>query len=380
MGSALRSAGIVVAIAFATLVPGAAGAQGAQGVQSGLTLNGRTFALSQLEQSRLLELSHLVHGADRGVQDRALAAAEAVVNSPDGRFVLALYQLEIGRQRRDDALRARALDVLIAQREVAPAQLASYLAARGDIAFRAHDDATASALWGRLAEMQPGNPQVLVNLAQVREAQGDHRAAVAFIHRAIGEAGQGTQPEALHRQWLAIAYNAALADESVAAARALVAAYPTADNWRFALVAYRQLAAPQSGAEIDLYRLMRAVGVLAHADEYRRLTQLLLHAGFAAEAKAVLDEGVSRGIVNGTEAPIPDIRREIERALQHPQRPALPVQDSAASFHMAVGLALAGRRSEAETAFRAIAGNANAGGRFYPDLAGFWLLWFARPA
>lgn len=370
---AMRLAGIALALAVAAATPGAAGAQTGRG---SLTLNGRTFSLSQIELSRLLELSHVVQGIDRGAQDRALAAAEAVVSSPDGHYVLAIYQLEIGRQRRDDALRTRALDVLIAQSDVAPAQLASYLAVRGDIAFRARDYATASALWGRVADMQPNNPQALVNLAQVREAQGDHRAAVDLIHRAVGAAGQGAPSEAWQRQWLSIAYNAALMEESVAAARALLTAYPTADNWRFALVAYRQLAAPQGGAEIDLFRLMRAAGALAHADEYQRFTQLLLHAGFAAEARAVLDEGVSRGIVNGTAAPIPDIRREIDRAIQRPQVP----RSTTTRFQIAVGYALAGRPSEAETAFREVAGSANAGGRFYPDLAGFWLLWLARPA
>ena len=97
--------------------------------------------------------------------------------------------------------------------------------------------------------------------------------------------------------------------------RALVAAYPTPANWRDALVAYRQLAAPQEAAEIDLLRLMRTAGALIRPAEYQRLAQLLLHAGFAAEGRAVLDEGIARGVVNRSEPPTPAISAEIDRAI-----------------------------------------------------------------
>jgi tetratricopeptide (TPR) repeat protein len=353
----------------------------AQISQSSLTLDGRTFAISPSELIRLTDLGRTVHSRNRGAQDSALAAARAVANSRDARYLLAIYQLEIGRLRQDDALRAQALDVLIPDRQTPSERLPAYLGLRGDIAFRGGDYAAASALWGRLAGLQPENPQTLVNLAQVRAAQQDAEGAIALIRRAIAAHRTGPSPEGWYRQWLTIAHNAHLLVQGAGAGHALVTAYPTPENWRFALVAYRQLAAPQGGAEIDLFRLMRAAGVLAHSDEYQRLTQLLLREGLAVEAKAVLDEGVSRGIVNGIEAPIPDIRREIDRALQ-PQRArpasAAPTDGAAVGYRLAVGLALAGRRPEAETALRAIAGGPSGDGRFYPDLALFWLDWLAR--
>jgi len=371
---------IAVAIAASAAMP-IHGPAAAQGPQSSMELDGVRLVLSRDELSRLSDLNQVVHGNNRALQDRALAAAQAVANSEDARYVLALYQLEIGRQRRDDALRAPALDLLIARRGVAPAKLISWLEVRGDIAFRARDYALASALWGRVAELRPNDPQTLVNLAQVRDAEGDHRGAIDLLARAIAARGATPPPpEIWYRQWLSIAYNGRLVEQDAAAGRALLAAYPTAENWRLALVSYRQAAAPQGGAEIDLLRLMRAVGALAHADEYQRFAQLLLQAGFAPEARSVLDEGVERGIVNGIHSPIPDIRREIERALQRPGRPAAPADDTATRFRLAAALALAGRRPEAEAAFRAIAGASGAAGRWYPDLAAYWLLWLARRA
>jgi predicted Zn-dependent protease len=405
MGQKARLARIALGM---ILIGGALSPGGAQLGQSSLTLNGRTFSLSGIELDRLTALAGVVHTANRGAQDNALAAARSVANTPDARYVLAIYQLEIGRQRQDDALRAPALDVLIADRDTPRDRLVSYLAVRGDIALRNHDYPTASALWTRLRDLQPNDPQGLVNLAQVRAAQDDPAGAIGLIRDGIAAHRSGPSPEGWYRQWLTIAHNARLVDQGAAAAFALLASYPNPANWRFALVAYRQLAAPQEAAEIDLLRLIRTAGALAHSDEYQRLTQLLLHAGLAAEARAVLDEGVSRGIVDGTESPIPDIRREIDRAIQQPRAAASPLitadtrfaegrfaeaaaayqaalqparpDGAAVNLRLAVAFARAGRRAEAETILHNLAGGAEANepGRFYPDLARFWLLWLAQ--
>ncbi|MBV9884615.1 MAG: hypothetical protein JO276_16525 [Sphingomonadaceae bacterium] len=374
-----------LALLLAASLPGPVSAQGGGQITGNrLELGGRILSLRPEESTRLGDLRQVLQGANRAAQDGALAAARGVVSSPDGRYLLAVYQFELGQQRHDDALRAPALDVLIADRNTPRERLLGFLGLRGNIAFHSGDLATAAATWGRLLELRPDDPQTIMNLAQVRAGQQDAAGAIQLIRRAAAVSGGGLAPEIWYRQWLSIAFNGHLAAEGVAAGQALVAAYPTQANWRMALVAYRQLAAPQDAAEIDLLRLMRTAGALVHQDEYQRLAQLLLHAGQPAEAKAVLDEGVQRGIVNGTAAPIPAVRREIDRALQPPQgaRAALPppvlTDEAAARFRAAAALASAGRRAEAETAFRAIADAGAGGGAWYPELARFWLLWLGR--
>ena len=385
--SSRRTPGLVrlCLLAAAASFPVPAHAQ--QPTSSTLTLYGRSLSMSGLEQTRLLEVAHEIRGSNRGAQDRTLAAAEAVANTSDARYLLATFQLEIGRQRRDDALRLRALQLLIPSGMTPADRLPGYLAIRGDIAFRAHDYATASADWGRLVELQPNDPQALINLAQVRNAMNDSAGAADLIRRAIAAqgAGGGTGPatESSFRQRLSITYNAGLHRETADAAQALLAAYPTAQNWRFALAAYRQLSSPREGKEIDMLQLMRAVGALTRADEYRRLAQLLLHAGFAAEARAVLDEGLSRRIEGLATSPTPEIRQEIERTLARaPARPAPPAPDPSsaeARYRLAAAQAAAGRRAEAEAGFRALATGAatDPAQAFYPDLARFWLAWLS---
>jgi hypothetical protein len=384
-GSARIALGLI--LAGGALVHGSAGAQISQ---SSLTLDGRAFAVSPVELARLTDLGQTVHSINRVAQDRALEAARVVANGADARYLLAIYQLEIGRQRQDDALRARALDVLIADRQTLPGKLVSYLGVRGDIAFRAGDFATASSLWTRLMQMQPSDPQTLNNLAQARAALNDAEGAIGLLRGAIAATQAGPAPQIWYRQWLSIANQARLLDQGVAAARALVTAYPTPANWRDALVVYRQLAAPQETAEIDLLQLMRAAGVLARPAEYQRLAQLLLHAGYAGEGKNVLDEGIARGVVNRAEPPTPAIGAEIDRAIARPPLRSGPppaflngpdATARAALFAAAVASYRAGRRPEAEAQFRAVAQHEGGQGaaRWYSELAAFWLIWLAQP-
>ena len=386
----------------------------AQRGESVLQINGRSLALSRLEMDRLGEVRSVLHGAAPGVQDRALRAARSVVNSTDARYVLALYQLEIGQQRRDDPLRAEALDVLIASRDTPAEKIPDYLAIRGDIAFRNRDYAVASSAWTRVAELRPDDPQSLNNLAQLRNVENDPAAAVDLMARAIAAHQSRAQvaPENWYRQWLSIAYNGHLVEQGAAAAHALITAYPTPANWRLGLVAFRQLAPPQEGAEIDLLRLMHVAGALTQPAEYQRFAQLLRVAGLPVEGKAALEEGVSRGVVSRRQSPTREILAELDRAIARPPaaRPSSPsagadllfgqaryaeaasayraalrsagADAAPLSLRLGMALSLAGRRDEAGAAYRALV-DAPAGGAaslWYADLARFGLVWLAQPA
>ena len=364
-------------VMVALLATGADIASAVQQPDPTIEIHGRRLALSRPEVQKLSVLRGLLSSSNRGAQDRALADAELVATSPDARYLLAVLQLEIGLRRSDDALRLRGLDVLLASTETPRRLLPGYLGLRGDIAYRSGDHSTAESAWARLAELQPGDPQPLFNLAQVRAARGDPAGAVALLRRAIATppATGRAVPESWHRQWLSIAYNGGLIEETAAAGQALVAAHPTPANWRLALVAYRQLAAPDGAAEVELLRLMRAAGAFAGPDEYQRLAQLLLHGGSAAEAKAVLDDGLLRGTLSSTDARTRDIGIEIDRALARrasPQTPSAPLPAVASEMRRATSFLLAGSRSEAEAILRPIAEGAT--DRWYPDLARFWLI------
>jgi len=48
---------------------------------------------------------------------------------------------------------------------------------------------------------------------------------------------------------------------------------------------------------LDVYRLMRAVGILQDASDYMEMAQLAIQAGFPTEAKAILEDGFKQRIL-----------------------------------------------------------------------------------
>lgn len=388
------AAGAAVAIAWTAPVS----AQVFTNVEYG----GSVMSVTKQESRALLALGEALRRPP-AVQASALAAARQAAKGPDALYWLALLELELGRLRQDDALRARALDRLIPSPRTTEEKLPSYLDVRGGIAFKAGDFATARTLWTRLLALKPDDPDVLGNLAQVRVAQGDAEGAAGLLDQSLAEREKlGVRASAAsYRQRLTMLQKGPVG-AAAAAGQALVGAYPTAAHWREALVVYRQLAAPTGGQEIDLLRLMRAAGALARTDEYLRMAQLLRQAGQAAEAKKVLAEGQARGLVGPAGSPAREIIAEVERDLPRerarlasaPQAESLVAAgryaEAEARYRAALaagegdpgeinarlGMALvqAGRRSEAEAAFR----EAAKAGR-YADLAQFWLLWLAQP-
>jgi hypothetical protein len=364
-------------IPFGVVALGLAAPAVAQMPETNMELGGQRLSVSRDEMSRLSALGEALT-ATPAILDQALEAARRVVNSPDARHVLASYELEIAQRRHDDVMRARALDVLIASRLTRPERIASYVAARGDIAWRAHDLALAGTLWTRAAELQPNNPQALMNLAQVKAAQADPAAAADLIRRAImlARGVQAAAPEVWYRQWLSIAYNGGQREQTAAAGQALLTAYPNEANWRFALVAYRQLLTDQA-AEIAMLRLMRATRTFNQSNEYQRLAQLLIRAGRPAEARETLNDGIARGLVSRDTSPIPEIGREIDRALAGRTGPT-SLLTAGGDLQSAALLAMAGRRADAEPILHVIADHGAQD--WQRDLAGFWLLWLTRPA
>lgn len=371
------------------LAPGSASAQVSAARMPGgvLELHGVTLSLARDEMVALTNLSQLVNSMSTAQQDAALARARRVSRGPDALYALATYQVAIGMRRRDDVLLAPALDVLIEARRTPARLLPGYVDGRAGIALRAGDPALADRLWTQLAGQRPNDPQLLFNLVQVRHVQGDTTGALDLMRRAIAArstSDAGPAPVTWYRQWLSIAFNGNRAAEGSEAARALLTAFPTAEQWRFALVAWRQMAVPAGASEIALMRLMRATGALTQGDEYLRFAQLLLRAGAATQARAVMDEGIARGVVQRDGTNVAAIGAEIDRAVRRPTRPSATPSGADAVLDQAVSLANDGQSDAAERAFRAIASGGNGPGSrdVRADLARFWLIHLAqgRPA
>jgi tetratricopeptide (TPR) repeat protein len=388
----------------------------------------RPLTLTGAERAALLALRAAAAGPDRIAQDAALAAARAAATGADARYAVAHYQAEIARARGDGRMLGEAVDALVASGLATADELPSLVANQAARAYAIGEYQRSERLLARAVELQPSNPALLADHAQLRslastalirngrqaEGQAAMREAVAMLSRAIElqRASGQIVPESWYLRALALAFDSRQAPQGIALARSLVTYYPTPLNWRDALLSYRQLAAPDPALDLDVRRLLRAAGALSGERDYLELAQAL-RAANPSEAKAVLDEGVSRGMLDPAEA-------QVRSAITAATRPATTERTGLArartqamaaatggaargagdahfgnaqyaeavelygaalqkggedtnlvNTRLGAALALAGRRAEAEAAFRSVTGPR-------ADLAGFWLAWLAR--
>ena len=397
---------------------------------------GRPLNLSREEQAAIAALQAVAAGPDRGAQDNALAAARAAARSADARYAIAHYQLEFARMRGDVAMTSQAVDALVDSGLATPEEMPSLLSNQLSRAYSANDMGRTERLLARIVELQPNNAEALADYAQFKSrvrspvtGAADRAMSVSLFARALAanEAMGRTSPESLHRRALDVAYDATqringaaplapqVVPQVVLFGQKLVAAYPSPNNWRDALLDYRELAPADPALALDIRRLMRATDAIGGERDYLEFANLLGSAGLPGEAKALLDEGVGRGVLDTAKpaiaaavagfargattarAALPGLRTRAAAGTGAQAREAgdaffaFGQYGEAATLYQAAllkggedpnlinsrlgaALALAGRGAEAAAALHAVAGPR-------ADLAGFWLAWLAhRPA
>ncbi len=276
----------------------------------------RSLNLSGSERDAIAALQVAAAGMDRAAQDAALSVARARAQSASARYAVAHFQFQIGRQRNDTAMQTQGAEAMIESGLVTPEEapgLAAYLAGR---ALAGRDASKTDRLIARLVELQPTNSAILVDYAQYTSsflptARGPASVtiranAVSLFQRAFAadQAAGRISPESWYLRGLAVAYdgtrppvsNASFVPATLAFGRYLVAGYPTPGNWRDALAAYRDVAGDPV-LDLDIRRLMRAAGVLAGERDYMEFAGALADARLPGEARAVIDEGLQRNMV-----------------------------------------------------------------------------------
>jgi len=375
----------------------------------------RSLNLSRDERNAMAALTAAAAGQDRAAQDAALTAARAAARGADAVYGVAHLQFEIGRTRGDFPMQTQAIDAMV-QSGVAPAgELPALLAHQAGRAFSAGDFERTDRLLSRVLEAQPNNPVFLADYGQLKARRGDQAQAVTYLLRAIAaqEASGRPASETWHLRAVALASDGHMGPQGIAAARGLVAAYPTPLNWRDALLTFRELTPPDPALDLDVRRLMRAASAFAGERDYIEFAEALNRASLFGEAKSVLDEGISQNMLEAAKpvvaqplaaanrgqaagrAALPRLRAQAQAgATGAPARAAADAYLSYSQYaeaaelyrlalqkggedanlvnlRLGASLALAGRRPEAEAALRATTGPRG-------DLAGFWLAWLAR--
>jgi len=373
--------------------------------------------LTKDEAAALKPVETAIAVKDWAAASAALAAAQPKLTSPDARFYYGQFQVNIGVGTNNAQLQSEGIDAMIASGGGDPSRALLLYKTQGGLALQAKNYAKAEPAFARWVQLAPNDPDAQLALAEVKYRQNKPAEAFPMLERAIAakQASGAAVPEAWYRLALQSAIDAKMQPQAATLSRTLLGSYPTPQNWRNALLIYRQGTTLDNDTRLDTLRLMRASKSLDRSDEYIALADALARGRFYAEARDVINEGRSSGKITSSNADATAILNEVsgrisgDRAvlggLEGKARAdargatALNLADAyyghgdyakAAEFYrlalqkgsvdanvantrLGIALAMAGQKAPAEAAFKAVTGARQ-------SLASYWLLWLAQRA
>lgn len=374
-------------------------------------VGGRKLKLGKAARKPLADLQAAYNAGDAAGFAAALAVAEAAARTSDERYYLGQLRLAQAIKANDDAQKIAALDALIRSGGATAEELPKFYQTLGALHYNAKRYDQAAAAFQKLVELQPTNKDAANNLAAALMQTNNPTQAAATLEQQIAAAKAANQPipEATYKQALDLAYKAK-SPKSIELSRDIVAAYPTAENWRNALVIYRQLKKPAGEANLDLLRLMRATRSLTSEADFYELADGAYSNGLPGETKAVLEEGIAAKTINPNKSGFKELLagargkvNEDRASLAAAEKKALAassgttalntadayfgygdyakaaalyraalqkggVDANVANTRLGMALALAGQKSDAQMALKAVTGPR-------AEIASYWLIW-----
>jgi tetratricopeptide (TPR) repeat protein len=341
-----------------------------------------------------------------------IAAAEAVAQTKEDRYLIASLQLKAAAAAKDKAAVAAAIDAIAASNALDPAHLSNFYVALAGSYYNDKEYTQAIATYQKALSIDPQNAEAANMVGEAMLGAGQKAEAAATFQRLLqGRAAAGQKPEEnLYKKAVAIAYDA----KSPAAtdlALAWVAAYPAPSSWSDAIAIYRNLNLGDDETNIDLLRLKQAMGIMT-GGEYAQLAVKASNQLVFGEARAAVDAGIA---ANKIDPASPDYR-DLVAAARARAKPtpadlatamkaaangkalmrigdnyaaisdysnavqayklamARPDGDAAvANLHIGIALAQAGDKAGATAAFKSVTG-ARA------EIAKYWLTYLAQKA
>ena len=374
-------------------------------------------SLNRNERAAFLTLKTALDTKNYAGAETAVRAAQNAATSSYARYLASALQLRLGAETNNRGLQTTAIDAMISSGAAPAAELPQLYRSQAALLLDAGKYEKAEASLARAAELAPNDPDVLLALAEVKILRKKNQESVPLMERAIAvrrTAGQAV-PESWYKRAAAVALANRAVPEAVRLTRELVMAYPSADNWRDAILVYRDAAPADANARIDALRLLREAKALAGERDYMELAQALSAAGLNIEAKATLDQGVAADMVDPAKATFKELIASTGRqataerktlasleskamaaatgaaalsagdahlgAGQYAKAAALyqaaiqkgSVDAGVAGTRLGIAHALAGQKAEAEAVFRTLNGPR-------ADLASLWLVWLGQRA
>lgn len=274
--------------------------------------------ISKAVRPPLLEAQKLLGAGDLPGALAQVRAAEAVGNlNPTDVFYISQIKLGISLKNKDLALTEEALKAMVNSDFLPAGEKPKYLHNLASFALQRNDYSAATAYFETLTATPDATAEDYNTLSELYARQKQNPQAIAALQKAIAADKAAGKPadENLYRKELKIAYDAKMPAETATASMDLIKAYPNPVNWRDVLLLFRDGQKIDDQTNLDIFRLMDAAGALNGERDYAEYTETAITRGYPAEAKAVLAEGVAKGMVSNAKPYIAEYNKSIATRL-----------------------------------------------------------------
>jgi tetratricopeptide (TPR) repeat protein len=296
----------IISTALALVVAAPAVAQGAYGSQpaqqSPQGPQQASIKPSKKAQNAIVELQTAVNNKDVANIPAKLAAAQAVAETKEDRYLIGTMQLRAAFAANDTAGMGAAVDAIAGSGYLDAAKTADLYSSLGGTLYKAKQFPQAVAAYRKAVSLEPNSIEDQQILAQALISAGQKDEGLAALQRLIQVQSSGGHKadETLYKSAVAAAYEAK-SPVAVGLAQQWVTAYPTQSSWSDAIAIYRNLNMGDEEATLDVLRLKQAMGML-NAKDYADLAGAATDQLIFAEAQKVLDAGLTAKMIDPTSA------------------------------------------------------------------------------
>jgi hypothetical protein len=194
---------------------------------------------------------------------------------------------------------AKAFDAVVASGKLSAGDQTKFAESLAGGFYRARDYAKTIQWSLRVLKDSPGNGQVRTLLAQSYYQNNECGKAIAEVNSMVqAETSSGHPPAESQLDILASCYSKQKDNAGMfAVLEKQLAYYPKREYWYDALNRVQRKPGYNGRLDLDVYRLRQATGNLSKSNDYMEMTQLALQAGSAAEAKKLVDQAFTSGVM-----------------------------------------------------------------------------------
>jgi tetratricopeptide (TPR) repeat protein len=258
----------------------------------------------------IVALQTAINANDTANIPAKLAAAQAVASTPADHYWIGRLQLNAAVKANDMGAAQQAVDAIASSNALPTQQVAEIYAQLGGQLFNDKQYAQSLTVLQKAERLDPTNADVQRGIGLAYYQSGQKAEAAAAFQRMIDASKtSGQKPtDDVYRLAIQAAVDAH-SPQATAIARDWLAAYPSQESWRNALLVYRHADTGDVNA-IDLMRLSSLTNAMEPGD-YASYADKALDQGNYGEAKAAIDAGIAAGSLKASN---PDVAKVLAAA------------------------------------------------------------------